>query len=223
MKGFNDVETKELIEMGKDAKRRGRSLSKVFEEFAEKHHRAKDSVRNYYYKTVGEKDEKLINKLEISEELKPSFIKEFTYQESKSLIKEVLIALTNGSSVRRAVCVLANGNEKLALRYQNKYRNALLHNKELVTEVIKEVVAQRGECFNPYKQKYEKNFEKLESEINGLLLRIHDSYQTENEKIKLKLALALKENEKLKNIIKNDIKSKNLTKEFFNEIKSKIN
>jgi capsular polysaccharide biosynthesis protein len=67
----------------------------------------------------------------------------FTKEEEKELIKQILTLKSQGVSVRRAVYQLANNDVKKALRYQNKYRNAL-KNKGLIEEVVKEIKGNRA-------------------------------------------------------------------------------
>ena len=123
MKDFTSKEINELILECKIAKENGTGLLTVFNKIAKKYNKASGSIRNLYYKIVGSK-EKLFNDTEIPNSLKPAFITEFTRAETKNVIKIILKNKTQGKSVRKTVYELANGNEKLALRYQNKYRNA---------------------------------------------------------------------------------------------------
>lgn len=215
MKGFSKKESEELIIKCYNAKREGKSLTGVFKTFANENARAFGSVRNYYYKTVSSGGKGLLDKLEIKEELKPSFIKEFSYQESFEIVKAVLNGLTDGVAARKTFFALACGNEKLALRYQNKYRNCLKSNKTLVLNVISEIEREKGKCYNPYAVVKTDNEKKIEAEINLLIEKIYGYAESENAELKCKLNELSSENKSLKNIIKNRLKKENLTKEYF--------
>ena len=77
---------------------------------------------------------------------------------------------------------ISNGNDKLALRYQNKYRNYLKKGKAKFDSI-----PVRAEDF--------RYFTKLSREIDGLVEKIKDKYA--NECVKLK-----KENEELSRELK---------------------
>ena len=131
MKGFSGTETKKLIDYVKENE--NKDLSKIFKEYALISGRAQGSVRNYYYKTVKEckQNEKLRQKLGVSKEMFPAFIEEFRNSEAEDLLKLVLKGVAEGRSVRSVISSISNGNEKLALRYQNKYRNLLKNDREV--------------------------------------------------------------------------------------------
>ncbi len=218
MKGFTETERKNFIKFIKDNEYKG--LSTAFNEYAKISGRAKGSVRNYYYKTVNEckNNEKLRIKLGVSTNMFPSFIKEFQDSESKDLLKIVLKGIGEGKSVRSTILKLSNNDSKLALRYQNKYRNLLKNQKDLVLEVASKIKGLDGETVNPYKCDFKKNEQKtIENEIDSLIKSLYKNLREENEKlIKVNSALQ-KENAKLKEIFKKNIQDKSFTKEFFNK------
>ena len=167
MKNLTNNEINELISECKDAKENGKSLVKIFDTFAKKYNKASGTVRNLYYKIVTNKD-KFFIETEIPSILKPAFFKEFTRAETKSIVKTILINKTKNTSVRQSVYKMANGNEKLALRYQNKYRNLLKSQKETVINIAKSISEEYGVNVNPYKSESEE-YLKIESEIDKLL------------------------------------------------------
>lgn len=217
MKGFKESETKSLIELVQ--KSENKDLTKVFKEYARISGRAQGSVRNYYYKTVKEckNNEELRKKLGVSKDMFPSFIKEFNDSESRELLKIVLSGVAKGKSVRSVISTLSNNNDKLALRYQNKYRNLIKNQKDLVLEVASQIKLKDGSSFNPYALDNGNEYKKLESEIDGLIKRLVKSLTEENQTLLEKNASLQKENEKLREIFKKNMLDKNLTKDFFNK------
>ena len=215
MKGFKESETKKLIDFVKENENKG--LTKVFKEYASVSGRAQGSVRNYYYKTIKEckNSEELRKKLGVSKDMFPNFIKEFNESEARELLEIVLKGASEGKSVRSVISTLANNNDKLALRYQNKYRNLIKNQKELVIEVASQIKLKDGSTFNPYKLEQGSEYKKLESEIDGLIKRLVKSLTEENQALLDRNTALQKENEKLREIFKKNIKEKNLTKEFF--------
>ena len=202
MKSFKSKEINELILYCKNSKESGGSLTEVFNNTAKKYDKASGSVRNFYYKLVKNK-ENFYTETEIPPSLKPAFIKEFSRAESKDIITKILIDKTNGKSVRQSVYELALGNDKLALRYQNKYRNALKNDERLINEVVVEVTKKYGKCYNPLSAKTDENLKKIEAEINALLLKIFNSSEKEIQFLKSKVNALTEENAYLKNQIKN--------------------
>ncbi len=190
MSEFNQTNTKELIELCKKYKTEGKGLTSAFKDFSNKHEIAEGSVRNFYYKTVkkANKDNKLKRKLGITNELFPKFIEEFNYQEERELLYTVLNGLAKGRSVRNVILEISNNNEKLALRFQNKYRNLLIKKPNLVMETVEKIKTESGKTFNPYKQKQNKVENDLEKEINGLIERLLEPYIQENGLLKDKIS-----------------------------------
>lgn len=185
MKGFTQFETELLLKEAVNANLSGKSLSAVFEEIALKTNRAKGSVRNYYYTIIKDEDKK--RQLEKNvlgvQNLKATKAQAFTKQDESTLIEQINSGRKSGKSVRRVILELSNGDQKLALRYQNKYRNYL---KKCEMEKFQNTTI-RPEDF--------KYFAKLSHEIDSLVEKIKDKYA--NECVKLK-----KENQQLLREIK---------------------
>lgn len=218
MKSFSENETKRLIDFVKQCKSNGKSLLYAFNEFAVFTNRAMGSVRNHYYKTVKKckGSELLKQKLGVSDSLFPAFIEEFNLAQEKALLTSVLTSITQGKSVRSAITKISNGNEKLALRNQNKYRNLLKTKPALVNEVIKNVEKSLGKCKNPYVEISNNLNSKLalEESINNLLLNLQGSNLKENYELTKKVKELSIQNKKMKELLKKALKRNDITKEF---------
>ncbi len=114
------------------------SLLEVFNEYGKLTNRKPFSVRNFYYKLCNlyENDDKIreiLNKNGIE-------INTTSFHFSNMETEKLLIALLDNrdhKSVRQKCLDLANGDMKLMIRYQNKYRNTLKNAPELVERVQK--------------------------------------------------------------------------------------
>ena len=110
----------------------------------------------------------------------------FTPAEEDELIKYVLNAKRQGVSVRKATAELSNGDMKLALRYQNKFRNRLKKDVEL----RREYYGDRDDNFYTEKVRgivSDTVFDTLVSEITKLMRKISFDVIKENEFLKQKL------------------------------------
>ncbi len=185
MKGFTKSETELLLTEVLNAAKIGKSLSAVFQDVALKTNRAKGSVRNYYYSLIknDEKKTEMEKFVEGASGLSANRAQSFSKEDEDYLINAINAGKKSGKSVRRTIMELSQGNDKLALRYQNKYRNYL--KKESRVKLDKLPV--RAEDF--------RYFTKLSREIDGLVEKIKDKYA--NECVKLK-----KENEELSRELK---------------------
>ena len=201
MKDFNKSEAKKLFDFIKEKNESNNSLTKSFKEYASMTGRAQGSVRNYYYKTIKEckENEKLRLKLGVSKEMFPEFVKEFNEAESLELLTIVLKGIASGKSVRSVISSLANNNDKLALRYQNKYRNLLKNQKQLVLKVAKKIKCKDGSTVNPYKEESDE-IKKIEIEIDNLVKRIFYALKAENDMLNERITKLTLENQKLKNL-----------------------
>ncbi len=224
MTRFSELEKQQLIDAVKSAKSNGKSLLFAFEEFSKKSNKAKGSVRNFYYKTIAscKNNEKLRLKLGVDESMFPQLILEFTKMEEKRLLKTILTLVTSGNSVRKSISILAQGNEKLALRYLNKYRNLIKDNKSLVCEVIEEVKREKGKCKNPYETNLQvKKQAELENGIDKILQNAYLKQKQENANLEKQVDKLLKENAKIKEILLKTFKNNKITKEFLDSINLK--
>ena len=183
--GYTEEEAKSLVEYISEGKRAGKTLTALFSSYGARHGRAKGSVRNYYYALMkNPKGDERVKKLLVGKDLSVEQIKEFTEEETDKAIRDILREKSKGVSVRKAICNLSAGDDKLMLRLQNKYRNVLKKQPERIEAIAKELgVGLRTE--KVFLQK------RLESEINALYDRLTQSLKAENKRL-------FEENSKLK-------------------------
>lgn len=179
MKGFTKSETKLLLSEAVKARSAGNSMSKVFAFVAEKTGRAKGSVRNYYYNFIKDDSKKreFSKSVKGVEDLKATKFENFSDGEVDLLLNEIRSGKAEGKSVRSVLKTISGGDEKLALRFQNKYRNYLKKTTSPETNGFT--------ISDDYSY-----FDKLSREIDALVDKIKDKYAVECVKLK-------KENEKL--------------------------
>ncbi len=213
MKIFKQEITKELIEKADVAKSQNKSLSSVFIEVANAYEYSVGSVRNHYYKVVKtEKDCDLYKKLGLSERLKPAFIQEFTKAEEKELLYLVAKGVASGKSVRKILLEISNGNEKLALRYQNKFRNLIKVNSPLIKVATDKVELETGVKVTFQKRKKSAEQKLIESKINQMLDEIIRELNQKNTYLQLEKDKLEKENSLLKKVVKKTMNDKNFEK-----------
>ncbi len=196
---------KDVVGLAQFIKGRGQQpLARTFEEYASISKKAIGTVRNLYYALakLSKTDAEFCDKYLDGESLNVNTIVEFKECEERQLVKKVLLAKSKGCSVRSEIMRLACGDGKVALRLQNKYRNAIKNKPELI-ELIKNELVLDGAIFkddNKKPKNYSINdgqFEKLKNEINNLVAKISLKIQRENEFLKERVAVLEKENLKL--------------------------
>ncbi len=206
--GYTEEEAKRLVEYIKRGKAAGKTLTRLFASYGEANGRARGSVRNYYYALMKnqKRDERIVKLLDGSS-LRVEKIREFTEEETDEALKSILEEKSKGLSVRRAICNLSGGDDKLMLRLQNKYRNVLKKQPERIeriaaglglTEEEKEKLLSRGRRIRETaKESNEREFlqRRLESEINALYDRLTKALKEENERLRAENE-SLKENQK---------------------------
>ena len=136
--GYTAEEAGNLVKYVCEGKQKGKTLTRIFEEYARKTGRAKGSVRNYYYALLKKSDDAAVKKVLAGTRLKAEKITPFTDEETDRILKAILAEKSKGVSVRRAVLNLSGGDDKLMLRYQNKYRNVLAKQPERIRALIDE-------------------------------------------------------------------------------------
>ena len=199
--GYTEEEAKRLVEYIKDGRRTGKTLTKLFASYGAENGRARGSVRNYYYALMKNRkgDERIVKLLDGSS-LKVEEIREFTEEETDLALRSILIEKSKGLSVRRAITNLSQGDDKLMLRLQNKYRNVLKKQPERLEKIAEgmglseEERKKLLESGRKPRPKVEREFlqRRLENEINALYDRLTQALKAENEKLR-------EENEMLKN------------------------
>jgi hypothetical protein len=208
--GYTEEEAKNLVEYINAGKQKGKTLTYLFETYGLQNGRAKGSVRNYYYALMkNTKGDERIVKLLDGKQLSVEKIREFSEEETDSVLRSILAEKSKGVSVRRAICNLASGDDKLMLRMQNKYRNTLKKQPEKIAAIAKELGIseekaernlQANNAVKSAKIATSQDFlrRRLESEINALYDRLAQALKTENERLRDEIANLKTENEKLK-------------------------
>ena len=204
--GYTEEEAKNLVEYIKAGKQKGKTLTYLFETYGRKYGRAKGSVRNYYYALMknASGDERIVRLLDGSH-LSVEKIREFSQEETDSVLKSILQEKSKGISVRRAIFNLAGGDDKLMLRLQNKYRNTLKKEPLKIAALARELglqeEAERAEWYAKGENELieqkptvpNRDFlrRRLENEINALYDRLAQALKAENTRLR-------EENQKLK-------------------------
>lgn len=192
--GYTEEEAKSLVHYICEGKNAGKNLSGLFASYAEKTGRAKGSVRNYYYALLRTSGDSRVKELLTGTGLKAEKIVQFSEEDTDKILKEILIQKSKGISVRRAVLNLSHGDDKLMLRYQNKYRNVLTKQPERLQRLMKECGLSEGS---------DEARKRIEDEINGLYDRLASSLKDENKKLMELIKKLTNENALLKLQVKN--------------------
>lgn len=186
--GYKEKDLSGLIEFLEENKSKNKSA--CFSEYAVISGKAKGTVRNMYYALMKNSlvDEELKNIYIKDKKLRVNSSKPFSIAEEDRLVKYVLNAKREGVSVRKATADLSNGDMKLALRYQNKFRNILKKDENL----RKEFYGERTEKEFYYTEKVKSIvstavFDALVSEITSLIRKISFDVEEENEFLRKKL------------------------------------
>lgn len=213
--GFKQDDVKKFIKYLD--RRNGQPLTQVFSDYAKSHGKSKGTVRNMYYAVArrSQEDKDFSDKYLGGRQISVQKVAEFNADEERSLIKSVLEGKKTGKSVRSVINEMACGDKKLALRYQNKYRNALKSKQTLIAEVAEEINAKTGEN-TPYEATaatQEMQIKRLQNEINGLLDRLTGKLKKENEYLRIRLNKVEIENLRLRKALYGDDSGK--TAEYF--------
>lgn len=176
--GYTEEEATGLIEYIYTGKNAGKTLSYLFETYGKEHSRAKGSVRNYYYSLLKLKGDERVDRLLEGKDLQAGSIRPFTEEETDEMLKKIFMEKRKGYSVRRAIMNVAQGDGRLMLRMQNKYRNLLKKQPERLEKAAQEAgIFDRSDFLQ----------RKLEREIDELYSRIALDLRKENERLKAEL------------------------------------
>lgn len=145
--GWSVQEKEVLMDAVKSANRTGASLRSVFEETGRNLGRKPNSVRNYYYLQMRNHQEDALRRAD-------PFVM-FTEEEVIQLVRRVILAKSQGQSVRSCVMEMAGGNKSAMLRYQNKYRAVLKKRPELVLHICDALEKEGISCMNPLEERKE--------------------------------------------------------------------
>ncbi len=138
--GWSEEENKLLWETADEAQLKGLPLKHVFDRIAEQTGRRPNSIRNYYYAQVRQR--------EGDQAHTPRFVP-FAEEEVEALVEQVLRARAEGHSVRSCLQELSGGSHSLMLRYQNKYRSVLKNRPELIQKIMDKLHEEGVECPQP--------------------------------------------------------------------------
>lgn len=226
--GFKEKDVKELISYLEE--REGESLSKVFAAFGERYGKSKGTVRNMYYALAkkSREDEDFAEKYLGGKPLAVQKIAEFDKDEERKLVKNIIDGKRKGKSVRAVINELAGGDQKLALRYQNKYRNVIKSKQSLTAEIVTEIHRENGGVYDPVGLREtrvpvsELQFKRLQKEINGLVDKLTGKLKKENMYLKSRLNEVEIENIRLKNVLYGGEGGKKAAAFFKNDIDKNI-
>lgn len=191
--GYTKEEAQSLVKYVCEGRGQGKTLTRIFEEYAKSSGRARGSVRNYYYALLKSTDNEEVKKILEGTELKAEDIRPFTDEETDKILRAILAEKSKGVSVRRAVLTLAGGNDKLMLRYQNKYRNVMAKQPERIQSLMEEAgysVPDGGK-------------RAIEDRINSLYDELNASLKEENSRLTAVIKKLTDENFLLKLQVKN--------------------
>ena len=191
--GYSEQEARALIDFIAEGKKRGEALSALFASYGKKCGRAAGSVRNYYYQFLKCEDARAKEMLR-GKRLRAEKIRAFSDEERNEMLKKILSERSKGYSVRRAIANVCAGNEKQMLRYQNKYRNLVKKQPELIERTAKEM----GLPSAMPARKTDFLQKRLEREINDLYDRLAVALREENDRLKKAVERLTEENEILR-------------------------
>ena len=195
--GYTEEEARELIEFVEKGRQDGKTLTALFESFGRRHGRARGSVRNYYYALMKNEggDQRIVRMLD-GKSLSVGKIRAFTEGEAEEAIRSILKEKAKGVSVRKAIFQLAQGDDKLMLRLQNKYRNTLKKSPEKIAALEREMFGRELTKQQKGRGRYALNGmdglanagkdalqKRLEREINALYDRLARSLKAENDRL----------------------------------------
>lgn len=192
--GFTVQEAEELMGYVAEGRKRGEPLCRLFEGYGRKCGRAGGSVRNYYYQFLKSEDARA-RKIVSRRRLRAERIRAFSDGERDEMLRKILSERAKGYSVRRSIANVCGGDEKLMLRYQNKYRNLLKKQPELIEHTAKEIGVSLGGWGAGRSDALQK---RLEKEINDLYDRLAIALREENDRLKKTVERLTEENEILR-------------------------
>ncbi len=201
---------KDILELAKMIKEKGnRSLSSVFESFSRRTGKAKGTVRNMYYALAkaSRENQDLCESVLDGKPLAVGKIVEFDKDAERDLLKKVLCAKKEGKSARSAIIELSGGDMKLALRLQNKFRNTIKFNTQLVNEIVGEINEESGnfsiqqKLQSPKSHVSDLQLKRLKKEIDGLVEKISLKARKENAYLKERVSALELENLRLSNLL----------------------
>ena len=190
--GYTKEEAEELARYISEGRRAGKTLTSLFSGYGRAHGRAGGSVRNYYYKLLKTGSDEARGVLE-GKNLSAAQVRPFTEEEKDEMLRLILTERKKGISVRRAIANVCGGDARLMLRYQNKYRNMLKKQPELVRRAAQEAGIPEECVLRPQGLQ-----RRLESEIDALYGKLAGALREENRKLREAVGRLTEENELLR-------------------------
>lgn len=138
--GWSERENQLLWETADEAQQQGLPLKAVFEQIAQATGRRPNSIRNYYYAQVRNRED--------GHPHAARFVP-FTQEEVDWLMEQVLTARAAGQSVRSCLQKLSGGDHSLMLRYQNKYRAVIKSRPDYVRALVEKLNGEGVMCDAP--------------------------------------------------------------------------
>ena len=201
---------------------RGESLSQIFSKYANLTKKSKGTIRNLYYSIakLSASDEDFSKTYLNGKVIEVEKKEDFSSIEERKLIEDILTLKGEGKSVRKAVGILAKGDERLALRYQNKFRATIKSKPKMVNEIIGALLKKNPSLRLSTHNQENKFLEKrVKIEIDKLFDRVFMELKKENSILKEKI-IAL-ETRLLKNQDALEMKKDNTIRDYFENAKNK--
>jgi hypothetical protein len=186
--GFKTQDVIGLINYINDS--RGENLSQIFNKYARISKKSKGTIRNLYYSIakLSASDEEFSKTYLNGKVIEVEKKEDFSSIEERKLIEDILTLKGEGKSVRKAVSILAKGDERLALRYQNKFRATLKNKPKMVNEIINALLKKNPNLRLSIESKENKFLEKrVKLEIDKLFDRVFLELKKENSFLKGKV------------------------------------
>lgn len=193
--GFRENDLIALAKMVRE--KDNQPLSKVLESYALKSNKAKGTIRNLYYALVrlSSADKEFCLKYLDGKPIEAKPIIEFNKDDERELVKRVLIGKKHGKSVRSVIMEMACGDGKLALRYQNKFRNAVRFKGELVNEILTEISGDISLLSGKKEKNTTYSLDKIIKEINAIIVKTNKNIGEENRILRARIKELEKENQ----------------------------
>jgi hypothetical protein len=185
--GFRESD---LIALAKMVRDKGKQpLSRIFESYAIKSNKSRGTVRNLYYAIVklSNTDKEFCLKYLGGKPIEAKPIIEFNKDDERELLKSVLIGKKEGKSVRSVIMEMACGDGRLALRYQNKFRNAVKFKGELVKEILAEISGDIALLSGKKEQNTAFSLDKVIREINAIIVKSNYKISEENRILRARI------------------------------------
>ncbi len=189
-------------------------LTRVFNEYAKISKKSKGTIRNLYYALAkrSKEDEEFRTKMLGGVALEVSVLEKFSPKSEEELVSKIISEKEKGRSVRSIINEMSGGNEILALRYQNKYRNIVIKNPEFIESIAKK----QGLNISDSKSDSvvtDFSLKRLKKEIDGLINRISIETAKENTALKKQVRYLEIQNGELKKLLADS--GRNNVKEYF--------